>query len=216
MTKEVVHALVALISRIAVHAATFRLHRVGVEITFVLPSKRVATGLSIGTLALAARHLVGVFRTLRPGRSAVESNLAGVTEISHGRIPTVDTIPCQWFTNICVSVTLALLTVGKVPVAGLALVTPPPEGWLFCVARALSRLLVTELILAARTVALAADTTRAGEAIGGRGTGVTASTDHKVLAAAATVVLVAHSLCGAGLVAVALAQVSALEGQERD
>jgi hypothetical protein len=77
-----------------------------------------------------------------------------VTEVAHGRIPTVVADAGLWVAGVGVPIAFALLAVGEVPVAGLTLVTLPTKGWLLSVALALACVLVAELVLTACSVAI--------------------------------------------------------------
>ena len=80
------------------------------------------------------------------------TDLALVTELAHGGVPAVDADPGLGVTSVRVTITLALPTVGEVPVSGLTLRAPPAKRGLVSVALALASLLVTKLILGALTL----------------------------------------------------------------
>ena len=105
------------------------------------------TGLCVGTFAFPALDLVWSYLW-----SSVVADDAFVTEVAHGRVTAVVANAGLWVARVCVPVALALLAVGEVPVAGLALVALPTKRWLECVTLTLTGVLVAELILAACSV----------------------------------------------------------------
>ena len=207
VAKEVVIAHITLVASVAINTVAGHLLRCGIQFACILPGKVVSTCLGVRALALPALHLVR-----SQLRATIIANDTLVTEVSHGGISAVVTLASSRLAGICVAVALTLATVGEVPVARLALVTLPPKGGLVSVALTLAAVLVAEFILAAGVVALAPVTPRAGEAVGGRSTGVAPTSHYKGLAVAATIVLVTHVLLGSGSVAVAVPKVGALEG----
>lgn len=199
VAEEVVIAHVTLVASVAINTVAGHLVRGGVQFACVLPGKAVSTCLGVGALALPALHLVSPqFRT------TIVADDTLVAEVPHGGISAVVALAGGGLAGVRVAITLALATVGEVPVARLALVTLPPKGWLVGVALALAAVLVAEFVLAAGVVALAPVTPGAGEAVGGRGTGVAPTPHHQGLAVTATIVLVAHVLIGSRSVAVAV------------
>ena len=107
------------------------------------------TGLCVGTFALSALDLIWSHLW-----SSVVADDAFVTEVAHGRVTAVVANAGLRVARVCVTVALALLAVGEVPVAWLALVALPTKRWLECVALTLTGVLVAELILAACSVAV--------------------------------------------------------------
>ena len=104
-------------------------------------------GLCVGTFAFPALDLIWSYLW-----SSVVADDAFVAEVAHGRVTAVVADASLWVARVCVTVALALLAVGEVPVARLALVALPTKRWLECVALTLTRVLVAELILATRSV----------------------------------------------------------------
>ena len=107
-------------------------------------------------------------------------------------------------TGVRVAVALALPAIGEVPVAGLALVAPPPERGLVRVTQTLkhrcsttvhnsclhlSGFRLAELVLAALVVAVAPLAPAAGEPERGGSAGVAHPPRHQLLAVAVAVVL---------------------------
>ena len=149
MAKEVVHADVALVPGISVLAVADCLQGGWVQLTSSLPGKVVPARLRVWTLALSALDLISSYLW-----SSVVADDAFVTEVAHGRVTAVVADASLWMARVSVTVALALLAVGEVPVARLALVALPTKRWLECVALTLTRVLVAELILAACSVAV--------------------------------------------------------------
>ena len=149
MAKEVVHADVALVPGISVLAVADCLQGGWVQLTSSLPGKVVPARLRVWTLALSALDLISSYLW-----SSVVADDTFVTEIAHSCIPTVIADASLRVAGVCVSVAFALLAVGEVPVAGLALVALPTKGWLQSVALALACVLVAELVLTACSVAI--------------------------------------------------------------
>merc|ERR1719436_915364 len=100
------------------------------------------------------------------------------------------------------TVTHALATLRESKVARLTFVTLPTKCWLQSVTRALTRVLVTELILTPPVVTLTPPTSRGRESVSCRSTGVTSSTEDQALTGTVTVIFVTHPRIGASLVTV--------------
>ena len=181
--EEIVSADVAPVPGIAVLAVTDGLALLLVKVASL--GVAVSAGPSVRTSALSAWHLV-----LTELRGSVVSNLALLTEVSHGVVPTVDTDSGLWVAGVRMAVTLALPAVGKVPEAWLALAAPPAKGRLLSVTETVPGIDVAELILRAQMVTVARLTARPSEPECCRGAGVTLSAHHQSLAVTAPVVLV--------------------------
>ena len=149
MAKEVVHADVTFVPSIPVLAVADCLQGRRVQLTSSLPGKVVPAGFCVWTLALSALDLIGSYLW-----SSVVADDTFVTEVAHSCIPAVVADTSLWVAGVGVPVAFALLAVGEVPVARLALVALPTKRRLECVALTLTRVLVAELILAARSVAV--------------------------------------------------------------
>lgn len=110
----------------------------------------VTTSPGVRTPTLSTRYLV-----VPKLRAAIEANLTLLAEISHSIVPAVDTVSCLWVAGVSMTITLALLTDGEVPIARLALVTLATKSWLLGVTSTLACFLVTKLILRAQMMAVA-------------------------------------------------------------
>ena len=125
MAKEVIHADVAFVPGISVLTVAHCLQGCRVQLASSLPGKVVSARLCVGTLALSTLNLI-----ISDLWSSVVADDTFVTEITHSCIPAVVADASLRVACVCVSVAFALLAVGEVPVAGLALVALPTKGWL--------------------------------------------------------------------------------------
>ena len=183
VTEEIVSAFITAVPGVSVITMTDGLTNRRVEVAGL--GVAVAAGPGVRAHTLPARHLG---RTKL--RGPVVSNLAFLTEVSHGVVLAVVTDPGVRVTSVRVSVTLALPAVREVPEAGLALAAHPAECWLLGVTGTLPGVLVTELVLRAEVVTVARLTPGATEPKGCRGAAVTLPAHHEGLTVTAPVVFV--------------------------
>jgi len=186
MSIEVIRADVAPVTIITILTVTDRLHAHLVKITSLCI--RVTAGPSVWTATLPTRYLV-----VPKLRAAIEPNLTLLTKISNSIVPAVDTVPCLWVAGVSMTITLALLTNGEVPIAWLALVTLPAKCWLLGVTSTLPCLLVTELILRAKMMTVTTLASRTTKPKCSRSTTFALSSNHQSLTLASTIIFVAHT-----------------------
>ena len=183
MTEEIVSAFITAVPGISVITMTDGLTNRRVEVAGL--GVAVATGPGVRAHTLPARDL-GRTKLWGP----VVSNLAFLTEVSHGVVLAVNADPGVGVTGVRVSVTLALPAVREIPEAGLALAAPPAECWLQSVTGTLAGVLVTELVLRAEVVTVARLTPGTTESKGCWGAAVTLPAHHEGLTVTVPVVFV--------------------------